>query len=210
MEDQVIRVLLVEDSDTEANIVCECLKASRFGRFEVTRVGMMSLALEFLKNNECDVVVLDLGLPDSQRLETLLTIEPLTEKAGIVVLTSSDIEVLATTALKHGAQDYQIKAEINEKEFPRVVRYAFERKMLENELRKKSKELEAQVWGMAKTNDSIKILYKELEKKNAQVEARAKELKVFYDASVGREERILELKKEVEKLKRELESHKKS
>jgi DNA-binding response OmpR family regulator len=208
MEDQIIRVLLVEDSDTEAKVITECLKVSRLGRFEVVLVDRMSIAIEFLKKDMFDVVVLDLTLPDSQGPDTFLTIAPIARKAGVVVLTSNDDETLAIAALKSGVQDYQLKGQVNEKEFPRVVLYAFERKTLYNELCKNTEELELQAWGMAKTNQGIRALYHELEKKNEQIERRSRELKVFNDLSVGREERILELKGEVKKLKQELESYK--
>ena len=43
-----------------------------------------------------------------------------------------------------------------------------------------------------------------LEQAVEKEQAKSKELKIFYDASIGREERIMELKKEVAKLKEEL------
>jgi polyhydroxyalkanoate synthesis regulator phasin len=41
-------------------------------------------------------------------------------------------------------------------------------------------------------------------KSEEELQKRLQELEVFYKASIGREERILELKKEVEQLKKEL------
>jgi len=207
MNDEIIRVLLVEDSDAEAAVYGDYLKSSQFGRFEVIRVALLASAIDLLKKNVYDVVILDLVLPDSTGVDTFMTISPLAVKAGIIVLTGTDNEALALNALKLGAQDYQLKGQVNEKEFVRVVRYALERKRFQEVLREKTEELEAQAWGLKKTNESIRVLYKELEKKTAEVERRAQQLKVFHEASVGREDRILELKKEVARLTQRLEVH---
>ncbi|PIX37122.1 MAG: hypothetical protein COZ57_35990, partial [Armatimonadetes bacterium CG_4_8_14_3_um_filter_66_20] len=66
-----MRVLLVEDNPTEAFVLRETLEAMAFARTEVTCAGRLDAALRHLEAGGFDLALLDLGLPDSQGMETL-------------------------------------------------------------------------------------------------------------------------------------------
>lgn len=103
-----IRVLLVEDSLGDAALVRNALRGSQ-ADFRVTQVERLAKALHYLSKVNVDVVILDLGLPDSKGLDTLLKIRQVAPDVPVVVLTGINDEHLSMGALEHGAQDYLVK-----------------------------------------------------------------------------------------------------
>jgi PAS domain S-box-containing protein len=104
--------------------------------YHLEPAGRLSAGLEYLTKQQFDVVLLDLGLPDSQGLEMLNKIYAQTPTTPIVVLTGLDDEAIANQAVREGAQDYLLKDDINGRALWRVIRYAIERKRAEEALRK--------------------------------------------------------------------------
>lgn len=129
-----IKVLLVEDSLFEASLLYEGLEAAFPGRFQVAHVRRLSETLEYLWEDTCDVVLLDLGLPDSHGLDTLVLVRAQAPDVPIVVLTGFDDEELGEKTLKEGAQDYLIKGQVDRKLLARSMRYAMARKAAEQAL----------------------------------------------------------------------------
>jgi signal transduction histidine kinase len=78
--------------------------------------------------SKIDIVLLDLGLPDSQGLDTFARAYAHAPEVPIIVLTSSDDESLALEAVRKGAQDYLVKGEIDRHTLTLSMRYAIERK----------------------------------------------------------------------------------
>ena len=68
----------------------------------MTHVRRLSEALEYLWEETCNVVLLDLGLPDSHGLDTLVVTRAQAPGVPIVVLTGFQDEALAVEALKGG------------------------------------------------------------------------------------------------------------
>ena len=140
-----MRVLLVEDSSGDARLIEEMLREAQPEPFELGREESLAAALARLGDEQFDVVLLDLGLPDSQGLDTLSRMR---EEAGhlpIVVLTGFDDEERGLQALQMGAQDYLIKGELGGpalRPLRRVMRYAIERQQSEEMLRETLAELE--------------------------------------------------------------------
>jgi signal transduction histidine kinase len=100
----------------------------------MTHVRRLSEALEYLWEETCDVVLLDLGLPDSHGLDTLVVTRAQAPHVPIVVLTGFQDEALAVEALKGGAQDYLVKGQVDGKLLGRTMRYAIVRKSTEEAL----------------------------------------------------------------------------
>lgn len=122
------RVLLVEDNFGDARLAQEMLSESPDFEVDVTCVGRLSQAVEVLTNQSFDVVLLDLSLPDSHKLEGLQRLQPLTKEAPIIVLTGLNDKAQALEALKHGAQDYLLKGTMNSDALIRVIQYSIERR----------------------------------------------------------------------------------
>ena len=56
---------------------------------------------------------IDLGLPDSDGIDTLIEVDKNTSNIPIIVLTGLNNEEIGILAVKMGAQDYLIKREID-------------------------------------------------------------------------------------------------
>jgi len=128
MPSESIRVLLVEDNLGDARLLYEDLEEALPGQFQMTHVRQLSEALEYLWKEPCHVVLLDLGLPDSHGIDTLVLTRAQAPDVAIVVLTGFQDESLGAQALKEGAQDYLVKGQVDSKLLARSMRYAIERK----------------------------------------------------------------------------------
>jgi len=104
------------------------------GNMTVESVETQAAAAERLAVGDVDVMLLDLGLPDSQGLETFTRLRDAAPGIAIIVLTgNSDVE-LAVRAVKEGAQDFLVKDRVNADLLTRSIAYAIERKQAEQEL----------------------------------------------------------------------------
>ena len=131
---QPITVLLVEDNPGDARLILELLGEVQTQAFDLERVARLDHALTRLSRTGVDVVLLDLGLPDSQGLETFMRARRGAPDEPIVVISGLDDERLALEAVRSGAQDYLVKGRIEGHLLARVLRYAVERKRAEQEL----------------------------------------------------------------------------
>jgi len=131
--------LLVEDSASDAELLQENLQGVGFERFDVTHAERLDEALDLLRKQAFDVVLLDLSLPDSCGLDTLQRTRREAPGVPLVVLTGQSDQMLAIEAVRHGVQDYLIKGQADERQIARAIRYAIERQRLEKELRRSEK-----------------------------------------------------------------------
>jgi diguanylate cyclase (GGDEF)-like protein/PAS domain S-box-containing protein len=135
VSDKSIKMLLVvEDNPGDARLIREMFDEQDAHRTQFTHVECMSDAEKYLKHNQVDIILLDLGLPDAQGLEAVRRVRKAAPRTPLVVLTGLDDESLATQALQDGAQDYLVKGQIDARSLLRSLRYAVERKAMEEEL----------------------------------------------------------------------------
>src|SRR5215469_9008263 len=126
-----LSVLLIEDNQIDARLVSRYLK----GGSNCRQVSRLVDALQILNAVQFDVILLDLNLEDSSGYETFSRILHAASSAAIVVLSGSDDEDLATRTVREGAQDYLVKGSFDGRLLLRSIRYAFERKQVEEALR---------------------------------------------------------------------------
>jgi PAS domain S-box-containing protein len=134
-EDRLTKVLLVEDNPGDARLIQEMLKEAGIAHFELAVAVRLDEALQRLGEEAFDLVLLDLGLPDSQGLDTFVRVHAQVPDVPIVVLTGLADEDLAVKAVRYGTQDYLIKGQVDSNLLVRAMRYAAERKRAEEELR---------------------------------------------------------------------------
>ena len=130
-----VRVLLVEDSAAEADLVRDMLGREGVGSFTVTHVQRLALAIPHLRAGGVDLVLLDLNLPDSVGLSGFEELHPISPATPFIILTNVQNESVAARAVRMGAQDYLIKREVNERTLARAIRYSVERQRAEEALR---------------------------------------------------------------------------
>lgn len=123
-----VRVLVVEDSDLDAELLRRTLRS---GDFEIQRVETLRAALEQLRAHSYDVVLLDLSLPDGHGFDLFLAIRSHAPHSAIIVLTGLDDEALGLKMVHDGAQDYLVKGSLGPSHMVRAIRQACERKRAE-------------------------------------------------------------------------------
>jgi PAS domain S-box-containing protein len=130
MDSKTIKVLLVEDNPVDVLLLREELSGLAGDNFIVSEVERLSEATQVLTTETFDVVLLDLGLPDSQGLDTFLELQKTTPDVPIVVMSGLDDESLAVEAVRKGAQDYLVKDKSDAFVLRRSIAYAIERQQL--------------------------------------------------------------------------------
>jgi len=130
-----VQVLLVEDSSTDADLLRQIFLHSGKNQWQLTHVERLATAIAQCHENSYDVVLLDLGLPDSEGLETVTEFRANVPTMPVVVLTMMDDEELALQVMARGAQDYLIKDQITSQLLVRSIRYAMEREQIFQQLR---------------------------------------------------------------------------
>ena len=127
-------LLLVEDNAGDARLLKEMFREQGIDHVEMTNVVSMVQAEAHLARYPVDIILLDLGLPDVQGLNALRRAHAAAPRIPLVVLTGLDDDVLSAQSLQEGAQDYLIKGQIDSRSLGRSLRYAIERKNLEEAL----------------------------------------------------------------------------
>jgi two-component system, cell cycle sensor histidine kinase and response regulator CckA len=108
-----MRVLLVEDDRAEARFLQTILQTKLQQRLQLLHVQRLGEALDALTQQSFDVVLLDLSLPDSQGIASLDQLLQQQPQLPVVVLTNTNDDHLAVEAVRHGAQDYLLKRQLN-------------------------------------------------------------------------------------------------
>jgi PAS domain S-box-containing protein len=139
-----LRVLLVEDNPGDADLVREALRQAH-ARVTLVHVERISDALERARDGACDVVLLDLSLPDSVELEGARRLHAAFPQLPIVVLTALEDDRLAAKAVAEGAQDYLVKGQIGPPLLVRSMRYAIERQQYSDRARLLAEERSARI-----------------------------------------------------------------
>ena len=111
--------------------------------FEFEVAGRLSEAVERLQERSYHLMLLDLGLPDTNGLDTLIKAQKEASRIPIVVLTGNDDEAAGVTAVKQGAQDYLVKGKVSGDLLMRVFLHAVERHQHQIKLRESESFLRA-------------------------------------------------------------------
>jgi two-component system, cell cycle response regulator len=127
-------VLLIEDNPIAVVLARRLLEAAA-NEFDVVQVGTLAAGLERLAQGDIDLSLVDLGLPDSQGLDTLIAVLHQNPEVPAVVLTASEEGEHVFQAVQHGAQDYLVKGQFDGKTLLRSLRYALARHQAEQILK---------------------------------------------------------------------------
>ena len=124
---KALRVLVVEDRPAYSYLIQEMLTRHATVRCEVTAVTSLAAALERVRQPLPDVILLDLGLPDSFGFQTYSRMRESAPITPIVIMTALDDEELARRAVRQGAQDFLCKDDITPDLLARSLSYSVER-----------------------------------------------------------------------------------
>lgn len=101
------RILLVDDDEVLRSSLAEQLQLHE--EFETTEAGTAAEALEKIKNDYFDVVLLDVGLPDMDGRECCRLMRRSGMNAPVIMLTAADTDSDTILGLDAGANDYVAK-----------------------------------------------------------------------------------------------------
>jgi diguanylate cyclase (GGDEF)-like protein len=130
----MIKVLLVEDNDIDADLTQDLLSEWSMEEFQITRARTLAEGFSFLSRDRFDAVLLDLSLPDAFGLPTVRQVHAMNPTVPVVVLSGVADQDLALQAVQQGAQDYLVKGQGHPEVLARSIRYAIERKRAEEHL----------------------------------------------------------------------------
>jgi len=122
--------LLLEDDASFARLIQVYLQDDNDGEFHVSAHRRLAEALAEVAERRFDVILLDLSVPDSRGLETLVRMKAQAPNTPIVVLSGFDDDQVAADALKQGAEDYLMKGRLDRQQVTRVARFAVARSRL--------------------------------------------------------------------------------
>ncbi len=131
-----LNLLVVEDDLEDEQLLAEALieidenrRWSNWRSATIVQVDQLADALDCLRREPFDAVLLNLSLPDSPALlETFLEAKACAQGAPILVLADEEDENLANRLLREGAEDVLLKSELECAPLARSVRYAIERR----------------------------------------------------------------------------------
>jgi len=132
--DNTLNVLFIEDNPPDIRLVQELLKEAKQNQFSLVNVQSLSASLSILNEQSFDAILLDLGLPDSQGIDTFREINKIAFNIPIIILTGLQDETIAVKTIAEGAQDYLIKNTLNGNNLSKSICYAIERKRNETEI----------------------------------------------------------------------------
>lgn len=143
MNEKPLKVLLVEDDVDDIALFEEALVEIEeslytrewMRRCEFIPADRLTEALDLVRRESFDVVLLDTSLPDGGGLDAFLRLQRAAPAVPIIVLASTDDESLAVSLVRQGAQDYLLKSELDCAPLARSIRCAIERHRVRNALR---------------------------------------------------------------------------
>ena len=144
MASEKIDILMVDDDPGAYRLLKLVLKESpKPLGFVVESAGTLTEGLKALAERSFDLVLLDLGLPDSSGIETVDKVYQAYPHIPIVVLTGLADEEAGIQAIKKGASDYLLKGKYFRDILVRTIRYSLERKEVEQRSRQNEEWLKA-------------------------------------------------------------------
>ena len=128
MPEKCYNVLLIEDNQGDIRLIQAMLSEESGFRFIPLCANRLSEGITLLTQEDIDVILLDLGLPDSFGFNTFARVHAHAPDIPIVILTNFDDMELGIKGMQEGAQDYLVKNEVNSNLLVRSLYYAIERK----------------------------------------------------------------------------------
>ena len=161
MEDKACRLLLIEDNPDDIFLLQESLREVKDASFQLESVTRLAEGLARLAEGDIDAVLLDLSLPDSHGIDTIIQVSAAAPHLPIIVMTGLDDEELGAVAVREGAQDYLVKGQVAGQLLARTIRYSIHRKQAEERMAEHTAKLEAANSELEYAHDQLMVEFNE-------------------------------------------------
>lgn len=121
------QILLIEDHPGDVGLIQEYLKDIQSFTWQLFHSDTLRGGMQKLREERIDIVLLDLGLPDSFGRKTILTLLEHFPGINVVVITASGDSKTGLWAIEKGAQDYLLNHCLESYELERVISYSIRR-----------------------------------------------------------------------------------
>ena len=128
------KILLIEDNPDYIDLIQEMFfdinnDSSNESKFKLHSAQSYKEACNFLykNDNDIDVILLDLFLPDSSGEETLNKFKDVVLETPVIVITQLDDDGTAHKALQEGMQDYILKDKLNQEVLLHTIKHSIDR-----------------------------------------------------------------------------------
>ncbi len=129
-----MRILIVEDNEGDYFLVHEYLHEI-FPNINLTHNTLLKDAIKSLEESNFDIILLDLSLPDSNGIDSIVDMIKLANGIPVIVLTGFGNLQFAIDSLKLGVQDYLLKDDVNSLVLQKSIGYSIERNKISTTLR---------------------------------------------------------------------------
>lgn len=130
-----MNILIIEDNPGDERLIIETLKENKLLSPNYFSARSISEGIKILQEENIDVALLDLSLPDGFGIDNVVRIKDENPDLPIIVLTGTNDEEIALQSLRQGAQDFIVKGTFDGQQIYRSLRHAIERKLSEKQLR---------------------------------------------------------------------------
>jgi len=138
-----VSILVIEDNPADLDYLKELLSEHATCAYKIRTAQTLKEGLQYIKENNIKIILLDLGLPDATEAETLEKVLRASPQTPVIILTGRDDEDLALQAVRQGAQDYLVKDEINSKILFKSIHFALKRQEKGLEEKEESENLDS-------------------------------------------------------------------
>ena len=126
------KLLLIEDDDFAFLVISDLLKGVGYNKENIVRCSSIKEVMH-LEENDFQLVITDLTLPDSDYADTFFKVHDKFNYIPIIVLTGLNEIDFAIKTIQNGAQDYLVKGDFDQKMLGKAIHYAIERKKVAND-----------------------------------------------------------------------------
>ncbi|MBU1299044.1 MAG: response regulator [Bacteroidetes bacterium] len=138
MQTKPQRVLIVDDEESFADLIANELSTA-FGYRAITAYGG-STAINLLKTEKFDVVLLDYRMPEVSGLNVLQWMHEQKMETPVIMFTAAGSEHVSVEAMKLGAYDYVRKEHVDIEHLPYLLNGVYERYLFRKEKERLEKE----------------------------------------------------------------------
>jgi signal transduction histidine kinase len=129
-----VNVLILVVNESEAFSLMELMNSVEDYNYITYHASTLKNGKQILDETKIDVVLIDLGLPDSYGAHTLTALFNEFSTTPFVILTDLKDEVIALNSVLEGAQDFLLKDQIDSLILNKSIHYAIQRKTTEKRM----------------------------------------------------------------------------